>query len=40
MRDIVREALALMAVLVFASLPHLAFAQPAPPPNPEQPAYN
>jgi hypothetical protein len=42
MEDAMREALrvfALIAVLVLASLPRLALAQPAPPPDPQQPAY-
>jgi hypothetical protein len=34
-----RGKIALIAVLVLMSSPHLALAQPAPPPNPQQPAY-
>jgi hypothetical protein len=39
MRAIVRRVFALMALLVIASSPRFALAQPAPPPNPQQPAY-
>jgi hypothetical protein len=39
MRAIVRKVFALIAMLVIGSSPRFALAQPAPPPNPQQPAY-
>jgi hypothetical protein len=39
MRAVLRGVFASIAVLVLVSSPHLALAQPAPPPDPQQPAY-
>src|SRR6516225_12165562 len=39
MRAIVRKVFALIAMLVIGSSPRFALAQPAPPPDPQQPAY-